>query len=136
MIYQLESRKYEAVKCERFDSARKLKDAIGELETVGLQLGAMEMEKKMLVSKYDYEGAKAKKVEMETLREDSYRRLSVKELLEMPSPSIRRKVLEGHDENLPPVGLSKKRRTPSGSSSNSVEDEVKPAKALLKPSNL
>ena len=131
MIYQLESRKYEAVNCERFDAARKLKEAIADLETVGLQLGAMEMEKKVLVSKSDYEGAKSKRAEMDALREETYRRLSVKELLEMPSPSTRRKVLE-HDENLPPVGLSKKRRTPSGSS---MEDEVKP-KALLRPSNL
>ena len=129
----MESRKYEAVNCERFDAARKLKEAIGDLETAGLQLGAMEMEKKVFVSKSDYEGAKSKRAEMDVLREETYRRLSVKELLETPSPSTRRKALDHDHENLPPVGVSKKRRTPSGGSLE--EDEVKP-KSLLRPSNL
>ena len=99
MIYQLEARKYEAVSGERFDSARKLKESISgqrpnesiildseksqpalkgiysftDLETVGLQLGAMEMEKKILVSKSDFDGAKVKREEMDTLRDEAYR---------------------------------------------------------------
>ena len=123
LIYQLESRKYEAVNCERFDNARKLKNAINEIETVGLSLGAMEMEKKMLVQALDYEGAKVKKVEMDTMREDAYRRLAVAELLEMPSPSTRRRVLEQKShEDLPPVAATMaKPRSPSVSS---FEEEV------------
>ena len=44
-----------------------------DLETVGLQLGAMEMEKKILVSKSDFDGAKVKREEMDTLRDEAYR---------------------------------------------------------------
>ena len=47
--------------------------SFADLETVGLQLGAMEMEKKILVSKSDFDGAKVKREEMDTLRDEAYR---------------------------------------------------------------
>ena len=51
MIHQLECRKYIAVEEERFDRARRLKDAIGELLTMGPTLGALEVEKRRFVEK-------------------------------------------------------------------------------------
>ena len=61
-----------------------------------------------------------------------FRRLAVKELLEMPSPRTRRKGLD-HDENLPPLGG---KRTQSPSASSAENEEVKPVKSLLRPTNL
>ena len=127
LIYQLESRKYEAVSLERFDNARKLKDAMEALEAVGLVLGAMEMQKKILVQKLDYEGAKGKKSEMDGIRDEAYRRLAIAELLELPSPSARRKAAvppPHRGENLPPVVYAAASRTRRSSSSSS-EQEVK-----------
>jgi hypothetical protein len=40
-----------AVEEERFDRARRLKDAIGELLVIGPTLGALEVEKKRFVEK-------------------------------------------------------------------------------------
>ena len=51
LIHQLEVRKYVAVEEERFDRARRLKDAITELLIIGPTLGALEVEKKRLVEK-------------------------------------------------------------------------------------
>ena len=51
LIHQLEVRKYVAVEEERFDRARRLKDAIGELLVIGPTLGALEVEKKRFVEK-------------------------------------------------------------------------------------
>ena len=73
LIHQLECRKYIAVDEERFDRARRLKDAIAELLIMGPTLGALEIEKRRFVEKQDYEGAKLKKAEMEEMREACYR---------------------------------------------------------------
>jgi len=51
LIHQLECRKYVAVEEERFDRARRLKDAIAELLVIGPSLGALELEKRRLVEK-------------------------------------------------------------------------------------
>jgi len=51
LIHQLECRKYVAVEEERFDRARRLKDAIAELLVIGPSLGALELEKRRFVEK-------------------------------------------------------------------------------------
>ena len=56
LIHQLECRKYIAVDEERFDRARRLKDAISELLVMGPTLGALEIEKRRFVERQDYEG--------------------------------------------------------------------------------
>ena len=57
----------------KYIQTRKAIYSFADLETVGLQLGAMEMEKKILVSKSDFDGAKVKREEMDTLRDEAYR---------------------------------------------------------------
>ena len=71
------------------------------MEIVGQSLAALEMEKKAMVAAQDYEAAKAKKTEMENMKDEAYRKWAIAELLEMPSPSLRRSALGQN----PPVAL-------------------------------
>ena len=48
IISKLEKKKLEAVNTERFEYAKKIKTAIGELQEAGLILGSLEMEKQIL----------------------------------------------------------------------------------------
>ena len=48
IINKLEKKKLEAVNTERFEYAKKIKTAIGELQEAGLILGSLEMEKQIL----------------------------------------------------------------------------------------
>ena len=123
LIHQLENRKYEAVSRERFENARRLKVAIKEMEVVGQVLAALEMEKKKLVSSQDYEGAKAKKAEMEDIKDEAYRKYAIVELLEMPSPSLRRSALGQSPPLTLPPPVSHKLRPLSPSTSE--DEEVK-----------
>ena len=43
----MEKKKFEAVSTERFEYAKKIKSAIGELREAGLILGSLEMEKQI-----------------------------------------------------------------------------------------
>ena len=47
IISKLEKKKFEAVSTERFEYAKKIKSAIGELREAGLILGSLEMEKQI-----------------------------------------------------------------------------------------
>ena len=115
---------------ERFENARRLKVAIKEMETVGQVLAALEMEKKDLVAKQDYETAKAKKSEIEDIKDEAYRKYAIAELLEMPSPSLRRSALgQGPPITLPPPVSHRSR--PS-SPLTSEDEEVKNRNILSK----
>ena len=48
IISKLEKKKLEAVNTERFEFAKKIKTALGELQEAGLILGSLEMEKQIL----------------------------------------------------------------------------------------
>ena len=83
----MEERKYEAVARERFESARKLKEAVKELEVVGQVLGALEMEKQKCKEAQDYARAKDIKNRQDEERERCYRDLEISTLLDMQSPA-------------------------------------------------
>ena len=127
LIHQLEKRKYEAATCERFDNARRLKAAIKEMEIIGQSVAALEMEKKALVTKQDYEGAKEKKSEIEDVKDEAYRKWAIAELLEMPSPSLRRSALDRGSKPqpvaLPPPAMQKYK--PCSPTSDEGQAEVK-----------
>ena len=130
LIHQLENRKYEAVSRERFENARRLKVAIKEMESVGQVLAALEMEKRALILSQDYEGANGKKTEMKEIKDEAYRKYAIAELLEMPSPSLRRSALgQSPPITLPPPISHKSRPT---SPLTSDDDEVKSRNILTK----
>ena len=108
---------------ERFENARRLKVAIKEMETVGQVLAALEMEKRALISSQDYEGAKTKKTEIEDTKDEAYRKYAIAELLEMPSPSLRRSALGQSPRITLPPPVSHKSRPSSPLTSE--DDEVK-----------
>merc|ERR1712203_303630 len=64
IINKLEKKKLEAVNTERFEYAKKIKTAIGELQEAGLILGSLEMEKRLLAERQMYDEAKEKKEQM------------------------------------------------------------------------
>ena len=115
---------------ERFENARRLKVAIKEMETVGQVLAALEMEKKALVATQDYEAAKAKKTEIEDTKDEAYRKYAIAELLEMPSPSLRRSALGQSPPITLPPAMSHKSRPSSPLTSE--DDEVKNRKIQSK----
>ncbi|XP_070207078.1 centrosomal protein of 104 kDa-like isoform X2 [Littorina saxatilis] len=82
IIRRLERKKQEAVLQERYEYAKKLKEAITELQKVGEKLGKMEVEKRQAVENEDYDTAAAKKVQIDEFRLQIYRDLNVYDLLE------------------------------------------------------
>ena len=114
---------------ERFENARRLKVAIKEMESVGQSVAALEMEKKALIAAQDYLAAKAKVTEMEDMKDEAYRKFAIAELLEMPSPSLRRSALGQNPPVALPPPISHKQRPPSPITS---EEEVKNRNILSK----
>ncbi|XP_039330125.1 centrosomal protein of 104 kDa isoform X2 [Saimiri boliviensis] len=101
IIRKLDERKREAVQKERYDYAKKLKQAIADLQKVGERLGRYEVEKRCAVEKEDYDLAKEKKQQMEQYRAEVYEQLELHSLLdaelaeslpydERPLPAIRK----------------------------------------------
>nr|XP_033777719.1 centrosomal protein of 104 kDa isoform X2 [Geotrypetes seraphini] len=83
IIRKLDEAKQEAVKNERYDYAKKLKQAIADLQKVGERLGRYEVEKRCAVEKEDYELAKQKKEQMEEYRLKVYQQLELHNLLDI-----------------------------------------------------
>ncbi|XP_043429544.1 centrosomal protein of 104 kDa isoform X3 [Prionailurus bengalensis] len=75
IIRKLDERKREAVQKERYDYAKKLKQAIADLQKVGERLGRYEVEKRCAVEKEDYDRAKEKQQQMERFRGQVYEQL-------------------------------------------------------------
>lgn len=67
---------------ERFEYARKLKDAMESLRTVGERLGKYELEKRHAIELEDYERARQKKNQMDEFRTNAYEEICVEQLLE------------------------------------------------------
>ncbi|XP_059170552.1 centrosomal protein of 104 kDa-like isoform X3 [Physella acuta] len=83
IIRRLERKKQEAVLQERYDYAKRLKQAITELQKVGEKLGKMEVEKRQAVENEDYDKAKLKKLQMDEYRLQIYKDLNLNDLLEL-----------------------------------------------------
>ncbi|NXC47382.1 CE104 protein, partial [Penelope pileata] len=82
IIRRLDEKKREAVHQERYDYAKKLKQAIADLQKVGERLGRYEVEKRYAVEKEDYDLAKKKKQQMEAYRLKVYQQLQLHNLLD------------------------------------------------------
>ncbi|NWQ91036.1 CE104 protein, partial [Burhinus bistriatus] len=82
IIRRLDEKKREAVHHERYDYAKKLKQAIADLQKVGERLGRYEVEKRYAVEKEDYDLAKKKKQQMEAYRLKVYQQLELHNLLD------------------------------------------------------
>ncbi|NXF30377.1 CE104 protein, partial [Nyctibius bracteatus] len=82
IIRRLDEKKREAVRHERYDYAKKLKQAIADLQKVGERLGRYEVEKRYAVEKEDYDLAKKKKEQMAAYRLQVYQQLELHDLLD------------------------------------------------------
>uniref|UniRef100_A0A670ZIQ0 Centrosomal protein of 104 kDa n=1 Tax=Pseudonaja textilis TaxID=8673 RepID=A0A670ZIQ0_PSETE len=89
IIRKLDEKKHEAVHLEHYDHAKKLKQAIADLQKVGERLGRYEVEKRCAVKREDYDLAKQKKQQMEDYRLKVYQQLELHNLLD-PDLAIRR----------------------------------------------
>ncbi|XP_060057283.1 centrosomal protein of 104 kDa isoform X2 [Erinaceus europaeus] len=88
IIRKLDERKREAVQKERYDYAKKLKQAIADLQKVGERLGRYEVEKRCAVEKEDYDLAKEKKQQMEQYRAKVYEQLQLHDLVDAELPLV------------------------------------------------
>ncbi|KAM7100305.1 centrosomal protein of 104 kDa isoform 1-T1 [Molossus nigricans] len=75
IIRKLDERKREAARQERYDDAKKLRQALADLQKVGERLGRYEVEKRCAVEKEDYDLAKHKKRQMEQYRAWAFEQL-------------------------------------------------------------
>ncbi|NXX11779.1 CE104 protein, partial [Podargus strigoides] len=82
IIRRLDEKKREAVHHEHYDYAKKLKQAIADLQKVGERLGRYEVEKCYAVEKEDYNLAKKKKEQMVAYRLKVYQQLELHDLLD------------------------------------------------------
>ncbi|NXB46250.1 CE104 protein, partial [Leucopsar rothschildi] len=82
IIRRLDEKKQEAVRLECYDHAKKLKQAIADLQKVGERLGRYEVEKRYAVEKEDYDLAKKKKEQMDEYRLKVYQQLELHDLLD------------------------------------------------------
>ncbi|NXC18175.1 CE104 protein, partial [Corythaeola cristata] len=82
IIRRLDEKKREAVHHECYGYAKKLKQAIADLQKVGERLGRYEVEKRYAVEKEDYDLAKKKKEQMEAYRLKVYQQLELHDLLD------------------------------------------------------
>ncbi|XP_006811920.1 centrosomal protein of 104 kDa-like [Saccoglossus kowalevskii] len=83
IIRKLDVRKNEAVLQERYDLAKRLKQAIADLQKVGEKLGRFEVEKRRAVENEDYDLAKIKKMQMDEYRLQIYKQLELHDLLDI-----------------------------------------------------
>ncbi|XP_069466353.1 centrosomal protein of 104 kDa [Ambystoma mexicanum] len=83
IIRKLDEKKHDAVRHERYDFAKKIKQAIADLQKVGERLGRYEVEKRCAVEKEDYDLAKKKKAQMEEYRQKVYQQLELHDLLDI-----------------------------------------------------
>ncbi|NWR59654.1 CE104 protein, partial [Bucorvus abyssinicus] len=83
IIRRLDEKKRAAVHHECYDYAKKLKQAIADLQkVVGERLGRYEVEKRCAIEKEDYDLAKKKKQQMEAYRLKVYQQLELHDLLD------------------------------------------------------
>ncbi|XP_043973162.1 centrosomal protein of 104 kDa isoform X1 [Gambusia affinis] len=83
IIRLLDQKKQEVVRQENFEEAKKLKQAIADLQKVGERLARYDVEKKCAIEKENYDLAKTKKELMDEYRKSVYQQLEVHNLLDM-----------------------------------------------------
>ena len=82
VIKELERKKHMAIEEERYEYAKRLKQAVSDLYKVGERLGRLEKEKKAAVSEENYDLAQAKKVQANEIRMVVFEQLNIKNLLQ------------------------------------------------------
>uniref|UniRef100_W5LKK4 Centrosomal protein 104 n=1 Tax=Astyanax mexicanus TaxID=7994 RepID=W5LKK4_ASTMX len=83
IIRLLDDKKQDMVRLERYDLAKKLKQAIADLQKVGERLGRYDVEKHSAIEREDYDTAKEKKEQMEAYRLRVYQQLQLHDLLDI-----------------------------------------------------
>uniref|UniRef100_A0AAR2KEX6 Centrosomal protein of 104 kDa n=1 Tax=Pygocentrus nattereri TaxID=42514 RepID=A0AAR2KEX6_PYGNA len=83
IIRLLDDKKQDMVRLERYDLAKKLKQAIADLQKVGERLGRYDVEKHSAIEREDYDTAKQKKEQMESYRLKVYQQLELHDLLDI-----------------------------------------------------
>ncbi|XP_015235681.1 PREDICTED: centrosomal protein of 104 kDa [Cyprinodon variegatus] len=83
IIRLLDQKKQDVVRQENFEEAKKLKQAIADLQKVGERLARYDVEKKCAIEKEDYDLAKKKKELMDEYRKSVYQQLEVHNLLDV-----------------------------------------------------
>ncbi|KAG8434255.1 hypothetical protein GDO86_012578 [Hymenochirus boettgeri] len=137
IIRKLDEKKQEAARHEKYDYAKKLKQAIADLQMVGERLGRYEVEKRNAVEKEDYDLAKEKKQQMETYRQKVYQQLELHDLLdialvrrtiETSLDPIEPSVSPQHRRSLTPQKTQKERSTEKKTKKDLPAKIEKPAK--------
>nr|XP_018668059.1 centrosomal protein of 104 kDa isoform X1 [Ciona intestinalis] len=82
IIRKLDVKKQKAVIAENFDVAKRMKQAIADLQKVGEKLARYELDKRRAVEHEDYDLAKSKKSQMDEYRLKVYQQLQKYNLLE------------------------------------------------------
>lgn len=82
VIHQLEQKKHLAIEEEKYELAKRLKQAIGDLYQVGERLGRLEKDKKAAVEEENYDLAQAKKVQANEIRVVVFEQLNIPGLLQ------------------------------------------------------
>lgn len=114
IIRKLEAKKQQAVLDEQYAYAKKLKQAMLDLQKAGEKLGKYEIEKRQATDMEDYEKARQKQQQMEDFRLRIYAQLELPELLDMKNVKKQAEIL------LPPSTSSPILPTRSGL--NGVDD--------------
>uniref|UniRef100_A0AAY4BF86 Centrosomal protein of 104 kDa n=1 Tax=Denticeps clupeoides TaxID=299321 RepID=A0AAY4BF86_9TELE len=83
IIRSLNDKKQEMVRLERYDIAKKLKQAIADFQKVGEHLGRCHVEKRSAIEKEDYDTARLMKEQMEEYRLMVYQQLQLHDLLDV-----------------------------------------------------
>ncbi|XP_036435026.1 LOW QUALITY PROTEIN: centrosomal protein of 104 kDa [Colossoma macropomum] len=101
IIRLLDDKKQDTVRLERYDLAKKLKQAIADLQKVGERLGRYDVEKHSAIEREDYDTAKQKKEQMESYRLRVYQQLELHDLLDMGQLQIQRMAEDVSDCSVP-----------------------------------
>ena len=94
IVRKLEHKKQEYVLAERFDDAKRIRDASTRLQHVGEKLARFEVEKRRAIERDDFEQAQLKKQAMDEYRYQVYRELRLEELLD----AVGVRLLESYQE--------------------------------------
>ncbi|KAG8568705.1 hypothetical protein GDO81_014113 [Engystomops pustulosus] len=135
IIRKLDEKKQEAVHHEHYDYAKKLKQAIADLQKVGERLGRYEVEKRCAVEKEDYDLAKQKKQQMEEYRQKVYQQLELHDLLDIAlirrAPEQSLDPLEHSTSPQPPPQQIKATASPPPDKERSTEKKTKRERQMV-----
>lgn len=133
LIRKLDERKHDAIIEERYDYAKKLKEAIADLQKVGQKLGKFEVEKRRAVEMEDFDTAKKKKLQSDEYRVHVYRQLDIHDLLQIPKISIRSSSLITDTSAQVPKEI---RRSPSPNVKQNTELKLPPVESATSKSKI